>query len=96
MDLDVSKDSRGENAANAGPAINQKNVTTQVLVDNGGTVVIGGIFELEETNDEAKVPFFGDLPVVGNLFKNRARLERKRELLVFVTPRVVTDRAGTR
>ena len=96
MDLDVSKDSRGENAANAGPAINQKNVTTQVLVDNGGTVVIGGIFELEEGNDEAKVPFFGDLPVVGNLFKNRSRQEKKKELLVFVTPRIITDRSGAR
>ena len=96
MDLDVSKDTRGENAANAGPAINQKNVVTQVLVDNGGTVVIGGIFELEETNDEAKVPFFGDLPVVGNLFKNRSRFEKKKELLVFVTPRIITDRTGAR
>ena len=96
MDLDVSKDSRGENAANAGPAINQKNIVTQVLVDNGGTVVIGGIFELEETTDTAKVPFFGDLPVVGNLFKNRARLEKKKELLVFVTPRIITDRSGNR
>ena len=96
MDLDVSKDTRGENAANAGPAINVKNVVTQVLVDNGGTVVIGGIFELEETNDEAKVPFFGDLPVVGNLFKNKAKLEKKKELLVFVTPRIITDRSGAR
>jgi type IV pilus assembly protein PilQ len=96
MDLDVSKDSRGENAANAGPAINQKNVITQVLVDNGGTVVIGGIFELEEVDDMAKVPFFGDLPGVGNLFKNKSRLEKKKELLVFVTPRIVADRSGTR
>ena len=96
MDLDVSKDTRGENAANAGPAINQKNVVTQVLVDNGGTVVIGGIFELEETSDEAKVPFFGDLPLFGNLFKNRARLEKKKELLVFVTPRIIVDGAGVR
>lgn len=96
MDLDVSKDTRGENAGNAGPAINQKNVVTQVLVDNGGTVVIGGIFELEETNDESRVPFFGDLPVVGNLFKNKARLQKKKELLVFVTPRIVADRIGSR
>lgn len=96
MDLDVSKDSRGENAANAGPAINQKNVVTQVLVDNGGTVVIGGIFELEETTDVAKVPWFGDLPVFGNLFKNKARLEKKKELLVFVTPRIIADKSGAR
>lgn len=95
MDLDVSKDQRGGNTT-AGPAIDQKNVVTQVLVDNGGTVVIGGIFELTETNDESKVPFFGDLPVVGNLFKNRAKLETKRELLVFVTPRIITDRSGAR
>jgi type IV pilus assembly protein PilQ len=95
MDLDVSKDQRGGNTS-AGPAIDQKNVVTQVLVENGGTVVIGGIFELTETNDEAKVPFFGDLPVVGNLFKNRAKLETKRELLVFVTPRIITDRGGAR
>ncbi|MBK6293608.1 MAG: type IV pilus secretin PilQ [Rhodoferax sp.] len=95
MDLDVSKDSRGE-STDAGPAINQKNVNTQVLVDNGGTVVIGGIFELEEKNDEAKVPWFGDLPGVGHLFKNRARDARKKELLVFVTPRMITDRAASR
>jgi len=95
MDLDVSKDSRGE-ATDAGPAINQKNVNTQVLVDNGGTVVIGGIFELEEKNDEAKVPWFGDLPGVGHLFKNRTRDARKKELLVFVTPRMISDRAAVR
>jgi len=96
MDLDVSKDSRGENAANAGPAINQKNVITQVLVDNGGTVVIGGIFEIEESDETAKVPFFGDLPVVGNLFKNKSRLEKKKELLVFVTPRIIADKSAIR
>jgi len=95
MDLDVSKDSRGE-STDAGPAINQKNVNTQVLVDNGGTVVIGGIFELEEKNDEAKVPWFGDLPGVGHLFKNRTRDARKKELLVFVTPRMISDRAAVR
>lgn len=95
MDLDVSKDSRGE-STDAGPAINQKNVNTQVLVDNGGTVVIGGIFELEEKNDESKVPWFGDLPGVGHLFKNRSRDARKKELLVFVTPRMITDRSASR
>jgi type IV pilus assembly protein PilQ len=96
MDLDVSKDTRGENAANAGPAINQKNVVTQVLVDNGGTVVIGGIFELEESDETAKVPFFGDLPVVGYMFKNKSRLEKKKELLVFVTPRIIADKSALR
>ncbi len=95
MDLDVSKDSRGA-LTDAGPAINQKNINTQVLVDNGGTVVIGGIFELEETDGGSKVPLLGDIPGVGNLFKNRTRETSKKELLVFVTPRMVTDRAGTR
>jgi type IV pilus assembly protein PilQ len=96
MDLDVSKDERGSETANAGPAINQKNIVTQVLVDNGGTVVIGGIFELTESSAESKVPWFGDLPVVGNLFKNKARVEKKSELLVFVTPRIITEKAVNR
>ena len=95
MDLDVSKDSRGADTT-AGPAINRKNVITQVLVDNGGTVVIGGIFELTELNDENKVPVLGDLPGVGNLFKNRSRTQVKKELLVFVTPRIITDNSGAR
>jgi type IV pilus assembly protein PilQ len=95
MDLDVSKDSRGADTT-AGPAINRKNVITQVLVDNGGTVVIGGIFELTELNDENKVPVLGDLPGVGNLFKNRSKTQIKKELLVFVTPRIITDNTGAR
>jgi type IV pilus assembly protein PilQ len=96
MDLDVSKDVKGAETLNAGPAIDVKNIVTQVLVDNGGTVVIGGIFELQEQSDEAKVPWFGDLPGVGNLFKNKSRTQNKKELLVFVTPRIITEKAGTR
>jgi type IV pilus assembly protein PilQ len=63
-----------------------------VLVENGGTVVIGGIFEMEETNQENKIPVLGDVPVVGNLFKNRTKESMKREMLVFITPKVITDR----
>lgn len=96
MDLDVSKDVKGAETLTAGPAINVKNIVTQVLVDNGGTVVIGGIFELQEQGDEAKVPWFGDLPGVGNLFKNKSKTQVKKELLVFVTPRIITDKAATR
>ena len=70
LDLDINKDSRGETTA-AGIAINTKHIKTQVLVENGGTVVIGGIFELTETENEARVPLLGDIPVVGNLFKNK-------------------------
>jgi type IV pilus assembly protein PilQ len=94
MDLDVSKDSRGPDTLNSGPVILTKNIATQVLVDNGGTVLIGGIFELEESSDEAKVPWFGDLPAVGNLFKNKTRTQKKKELLVFVTPRLIDAKTG--
>lgn len=90
LDLDINKDSRGETTSQ-GVAIDTKNIKTQVLVENGGTVVIGGIFELEETNSVNKVPLLGDIPVVGNLFKNRTRESRKNEMLVFITPRMVTD-----
>lgn len=91
LDVDINKDSRGETTA-AGIAINTKHVQTQVLVENGGTVVIGGIFEQQDTNDVTKVPLLGDLPVVGNLFKNRATSSRRSELLIFITPRTIGDR----
>jgi type IV pilus assembly protein PilQ len=91
LDLDISKDSRGETTA-AGIAINTKHIRTQVLVENGGTVVIGGIFELTETENEARVPVLGDLPVVGNAFKSRTRSTNKQEMLVFITPKMVAER----
>ncbi|MCU0969182.1 MAG: type IV pilus secretin PilQ [Rubrivivax sp.] len=95
LDLLVNKDSRGVNTL-AGPAINTKQVQTQVLVENGGTVVIGGIFTQDERNEVSKVPLLGDIPVVGYLFKNTTRSTRKTELLVFITPKVVTERAAVR
>ena len=95
LDLDISKDSRGETTA-AGIAINTKHIKTQVLVENGGTVVIGGIFELTESENETKVPFLGDLPAVGNLFKTRSRSSSKQEMLVFITPKMIADRAAAR
>ncbi|HXD39745.1 MAG TPA: type IV pilus secretin PilQ [Ramlibacter sp.] len=95
LDLDINKDSRGETTA-AGIAINTKHIKTQVLVENGGTVVIGGIFELTETEDEAKVPLLGDLPGVGVLFKNKSRTANKQEMLVFITPKMIADRAAAR
>ena len=95
LDLDVNKDSRGEGTTQ-GVAINTKHIKTQVLVENGGTVVIGGIFELEEKTDETKTPFLGDVPVLGNLFKTRTKDSRKTEMLVFITPKVITGRAGQR
>jgi type IV pilus assembly protein PilQ len=95
LDVDINKDSRGETTA-AGIAINTKHVQTQVLVENGGTVVIGGIFTDEETEDVAKVPLLGDIPYVGNLFKNKAKSSRKQELLIFITPRSIADGGLTR
>lgn len=95
MDLDVAKDSRGANTT-AGPAINTKHAKTQVLVENGGTVVIGGIFTQDERTDVNKVPFLGDVPVVGNLFKNTTKYTNKTELLIFITPKIVTERAQVR
>lgn len=95
LDVDVNKDSRGETTA-AGIAINTKHVQTQVLVENGGTVVIGGIFEQTEIDDVTKVPLLGDIPVMGNLFKNRSKTSNKSELLIFITPRVISDRGVMR
>ncbi|PIF91849.1 type IV pilus assembly protein PilQ [Acidovorax sp. 62] len=95
LDLDVSKDSRGETTSQ-GVAIDTKHIKTQVLIENGGTVVIGGIFEMEESNQENKIPLLGDVPVVGNLFKNRTKESVKREMLVFITPKVITDRTVSR
>ena len=95
LDLDVNKDSVGQSTA-SGFAINTKHIKTQVLVENGGTVVIGGIFELNETESETKVPFLGDLPAVGNLFKTRQRSANKQEMLVFITPKMISDRTPVR
>lgn len=89
LTLDVNKDSVGR-VTPAGFAIDTKRVQTQVLVENGGTVAIGGIFEETERQDETKVPLLGDLPAVGYLFKNRTRSTSRSELLVFITPRLLT------
>jgi type IV pilus assembly protein PilQ len=95
LDVNVNKDSRGETTA-AGVAINTKQVQTQVLVENGGTVVIGGIFEQTETDDVTKVPLLGDIPYLGHLFKNKNKISNKSELLIFITPRVISDRGVMR
>lgn len=90
LDVDVNRDSVGQ-LTTAGYAINTKHVKTQVRVVDGGTVVLGGIFEDTEKSDEAKVPSLGDLPLLGWLFRNRQQTRRKSELLVFLTPRVLAD-----
>ncbi|HQU98023.1 MAG TPA: type IV pilus secretin PilQ [Nitrosomonas sp.] len=73
------------------PPINTKQVTTKILVENGGTVVIGGIFGREENVVVNKVPLLGDIPVIGHLFRNTVRVDNKRELLIFVTPRILSE-----
>jgi type IV pilus assembly protein PilQ len=95
LDLDVNKDSVGQSTA-AGFAINTKHIKTQVLVENGGTVVIGGIFELNEVESEARVPLLADIPGVGNLFKQRQRTANKQELLVFITPKMIQNATAAR
>ncbi len=71
------------------PQITKREINTAVLVDDGQTVVIGGVYEFSDTTDLAKVPFLGDLPVIGNLFRNKSRTKTKAELLIFVTPKVM-------
>jgi type IV pilus assembly protein PilQ len=95
LDVDVTNDSVGQSTA-AGFAINTKHVKTQVLVENGGTVVIGGIFQQSEREDITKVPFLGDIPYLGNLFKTKTSSTSKTELLIFLTPKIVTDRTAAR
>jgi type IV pilus assembly protein PilQ len=95
MTLDVNKDQPGPTTP-AGVQINTKHVKTEVLVENGGTVVIGGIFEQNDRTDITKVPLLGDIPFLGWLFKNSTTTTAKTELLVFITPRVVNERLTIR
>ena len=95
LDVDITKDSVGR-ATTAGFAINTKHVKTQVLVENGGTVVIGGIFEQQDREDITKVPWLGDVPYLGNLFKTRTTTSSKTELLIFLTPKLITERTAAR
>jgi type IV pilus assembly protein PilQ len=95
LDVDVNKDSVGRPTL-AGFAIDTKHVKTQVLVENGGTVVIGGIYTQTDKTEVNKVPLLGDIPYVGGLFRNTTRTYNKTELLVFITPKIVTDRSAAR
>lgn len=90
MDLEVNKDEVG-GVFNGVPSIDTRSVKTQVLVDNGETVVLGGIYEQRTIDGSTRVPFFGDLPYVGFLFKTTEKQDDKSELLVFVTPKIIKD-----
>jgi type IV pilus assembly protein PilQ len=95
MDLKINQDSIGEVTA-AGPTIDTNALETQVLVENGETIVLGGIFRSEETFATTKTPFFGDIPLIGVLFRRTEHSESKAELLIFITPRLVKDTLSTR
>ena len=95
MTLDINNDAPGAATA-SGLAINTKHVKTEVLVENGGTVVIGGIYQQADRTDITRVPLLGELPYIGFLFRNNTSSTNKTELLVFITPRVVNDRLTIR
>lgn len=89
MELKISKDALV--SAGANPVVDTRSVETNVLVSNGDTAVIGGIYELTESDGESRVPFLGNVPVLGNLFKSRTGSSNKTELLIFITPRILDD-----
>jgi type IV pilus assembly protein PilQ len=95
LDLNVSDDSVGQNVVASGgvnvPAINTRAVETQVVLGDGQTVVLGGILTTNQTLQQDKVPFLGDIPILGNLFKNSTDTNNKEELLIFVTPRILRE-----
>jgi type IV pilus assembly protein PilQ len=95
LDVDVNKDSVGQ-ATLQGFAIDTKHVKTQVLIENGGTVVIGGIYIQQDRDTVTKVPLFGDIPVLGNLFKTTSRTNDKTELLIFLSPKILNDKIVAR
>ncbi len=95
MDLEVKKDAVGQVFAGI-PSIDTKKVLTQILVDDGETAVLGGIYEQTSRVDTEKVPFFGDIPFLGRLFKNDSRVDDKIELLVFITPKIIKDTLSAR
>jgi type IV pilus assembly protein PilQ len=90
MDLEINQDSIGA-VFNGVPSIRTNSIQTQVLVNNGETVVLGGVFQTVVSEGVTKTPFLGDLPWVGNLFKQRTRSDDKQELLIFITPRLIRD-----
>jgi type IV pilus assembly protein PilQ len=93
LDLNIHKDTPDTTlSSNAGIPIDTKQVQTQVLVENGGTVVIGGIYTLDESQSTAKVPLLGDIPILGNLFKSNTNTATKTEMLIFITPKILSQK----
>ncbi|MFN8986071.1 MAG: type IV pilus secretin PilQ [Burkholderiales bacterium] len=95
MDLDIKKDSVGALIGGI-PSIETRTLKTQVLADNGETVVLGGIYEQTTRTDVTKVPLLGDIPILGNLFKQTTKRDEKTELLIFITPRIIKEQLSVR
>jgi len=95
LNLNVKKDNVAGFVDSPGggqvPTLDKREISTEVLVDNGQTVVLGGVYEVSKSETLRKVPMLGDIPVLGNLFKNKGRKDDKAELLIFVTPRILSD-----
>ncbi len=96
LDIQINKDDVATNQTNADgePAIAVKQVTTQAMVENGGTLVVGGIYQETISNNVSKVPVLGDVPVLGNLFKSRSRGHDRNEVLFFITPRIIEGQSS--
>lgn len=96
MTIEVQKDAQGTAFVQGNPSIDTQRIKTQVRINNGETLVLGGIFDQTERNDVEKVPFFGDVPVLGNLFKTTSKLSNKTELIIFITPKILDERLSLR
>jgi type IV pilus assembly protein PilQ len=95
MELDIKKDSVGALIGGV-PSIETRTLKTQVIAENGETVVLGGIYEQTTRTDVTKVPLLGDIPLLGNLFKTTTKRDEKSELLIFITPRIIKEQLSVR
>jgi type IV pilus assembly protein PilQ len=96
MDVVIKNDSQSGTAVDGTPIIDKQELTTNIIVNNGDTVVLGGVFKYESGKSVQKIPLLGDIPVIGLAFKNTSRLENKRELLIFITPKVLDSEVSIR
>ena len=91
LKVTLTQDTVGATFSSAGPSINTKKIDTQVLVENGGTLVIGGVYTQNEAEARNSVPLLADIPILGWFFKNETKTSDKRELLVFITPKILSE-----
>ena len=90
MDLDITNDSVDASCTASEPCIKTNNLNSTVMVENGGTIIVGGIYKQDLSNGTSKVPLLGDIPVLGNLFKYQKKVDNQEELLIFITPRIMS------